>query len=118
MMRSRTGAGLGTMPKPQLPITVVVTPSEGEGDSVGSQVIWASKWGCRSTMPGIRLDPAPLLAVPSDGEGFERHLAVLTTIRNGLVEGGINDNSLKIVLENAARATAESAAASSGTCSR
>ncbi len=42
MIRSRNGGGLGTMPKPQLPITAVVTPSEGDGDSVGSQVTWAS----------------------------------------------------------------------------
>lgn len=42
--------------------------------------------------------------VPSDNDGFLRHLAVTTTTRNGLVEGGINDNSLKIVLENAAKA--------------
>jgi len=40
--------------------------------------------------------------VPTDNAGFERHLAVLTTTRNGLVDGAINDNSLKIVLENAA----------------
>lgn len=42
--------------------------------------------------------------IPSDNTGFERHLAVLTTVRNGLVEGAINDNSLRIVLENAANA--------------
>ena len=30
------------MPKPQLPSTAVVTPSAGEGDSVRSQVTWAS----------------------------------------------------------------------------
>ena len=34
MMRSRSCGGLGTMPKPQLPITAVVTPSEGDGDKV------------------------------------------------------------------------------------
>ena len=39
---SRSGAGQGAMPKPQLPSTAVVTPSDGEGDSVGSQVICAS----------------------------------------------------------------------------
>ena len=42
MMRSRASGGLGTMPKPQLPITAVVTPSDGDGDSVASQVTWAS----------------------------------------------------------------------------
>jgi hypothetical protein len=30
------------MPKPQLPITAVATPSAGEGEIVRSQVIWAS----------------------------------------------------------------------------
>ena len=42
MIMSRSGGGLGTMPKPQLPITAVVTPSEGDGDKVGSQVTCAS----------------------------------------------------------------------------
>ena len=42
IMVSRTGAGQGAMPKPQLPMTAVVTPSAGEGDMVRSQVIWAS----------------------------------------------------------------------------
>lgn len=42
--------------------------------------------------------------VPANNTGFERHLAVIGTVRNGLVEGGINDNSLKIVLENAKNA--------------
>lgn len=42
--------------------------------------------------------------VPSDAKGFARHLAVITTVRNGLVEHGINDNSLKTVLQNAATA--------------
>ena len=39
---SRTAAGQGAMPKPQLPITAVVTPSEGDGDIVGSHVTCAS----------------------------------------------------------------------------
>jgi hypothetical protein len=39
---SRAPAGQGAMPKPQLPITAVVTPSEGEGESVRSQVTCAS----------------------------------------------------------------------------
>lgn len=42
--------------------------------------------------------------IPADKIGFERHLAVTGTVRNGLVEGAINDNSLKIVLKNAAEA--------------
>ena len=33
---------LGTIPKPQFPITQVVTPSEGEGEQVGSHVTCAS----------------------------------------------------------------------------
>ena len=41
-MRSRTGGGAGAIPNPQLPMTTVVTPSDGEGDRVRSQVIWAS----------------------------------------------------------------------------
>ena len=41
-MRSRTSGAAGAMPNPQLPITVVVTPSEGDGERVRSQVIWAS----------------------------------------------------------------------------
>ena len=41
-MRSRTGGAAGAIPNPQLPITVVVTPSDGDGDSVRSQVICAS----------------------------------------------------------------------------
>lgn len=39
--------------------------------------------------------------IPADKTGFERHLAVLTTIRNGLLDGGINDNSLSKVLDTA-----------------
>lgn len=39
--------------------------------------------------------------IPNDGEGFQRHLAVIGTTRNGFVEGAINDNSLKIVLQKA-----------------
>ena len=42
MIRSRSGGGEGTMPKPQLPMTAVVTPSAGDGDKVLSQVTWAS----------------------------------------------------------------------------
>ena len=32
----------GTMPKPQLPMIAVVTPSDGEGESVESHVTCAS----------------------------------------------------------------------------
>lgn len=32
--------------------------------------------------------------LPIDGDGYKRHLGVLTTVRNGLVDGAINDNSL------------------------
>jgi hypothetical protein len=39
---SRSRSRQGAMVKPQLPMTAVVTPSCGEGDTPGSQVIWAS----------------------------------------------------------------------------
>ena len=39
---SRSAARQGAMVKPQLPITAVVTPSAGEGETRGSQVICAS----------------------------------------------------------------------------
>jgi hypothetical protein len=42
MIKSRSGGGDGTMPNPQFPVTTVVTPSEGDGDRVGSQVTCAS----------------------------------------------------------------------------
>ncbi len=42
--------------------------------------------------------------VPSDGDGFKRHLAVIGTVRNGFSEGAINDNSLKLVLQKAREA--------------
>ena len=42
MMRSRSAGRHGAMVKPQLPITAVVTPSAGEGDTHGSQVSCAS----------------------------------------------------------------------------
>ena len=35
--------------------------------------------------------------LPNNPTGFERHLAVLTTVRNGITEGAINDNSLKLL---------------------
>lgn len=39
--------------------------------------------------------------IPADKDGFERHLAVIGTARNGFVDGAINDNSLKQVLQKA-----------------
>lgn len=39
--------------------------------------------------------------IPGGRTGFERHLDTLTTMRNGLVEGAINDNSLKALQESA-----------------
>jgi hypothetical protein len=39
---SRSGAGHGATPKPQLPRIAVVTPSAGDGESVASQVTCAS----------------------------------------------------------------------------
>ena len=68
IMVSRCSAGQGVIPKPQLPITTVVTPSPGEGDNVGSHVTCASKWVCRSTIPGINARPfasTTLVADPS-----------------------------------------------------
>ena len=41
-MRSRTSGAAGTIPNPQLPMTTVVTPSDGDGERVRSQVICAS----------------------------------------------------------------------------
>ena len=55
---SRSAGRHGAIVKPQLPITAVVTPSAGEGDSVGSQVICASKWVWLSMMPGISARPS------------------------------------------------------------
>ena len=43
----------GAKPTPQLPITTVVTPCQLLGESVGSQVIWPSKWVWMSTKPGV-----------------------------------------------------------------
>jgi hypothetical protein len=40
-------------------------------------------------------------SLPVDNEGFERHLTVIVALRNGLVEGGVNDVTLK-ALEKAA----------------
>ena len=57
---------------------------------------WECDSDCKITMQtGTNL--------PSNNTGFRRHLAVLTTVRNGLIEGALNDNSLEIVLENAAK---------------
>ena len=39
---SRSDAGHGAIPKPQLPMIAVVTPSAGDGESFGSQVACAS----------------------------------------------------------------------------
>src|SRR6516162_10009091 len=47
----------GHDPEAAISIMAVVTPSEGDGDRVGSQVTCASKWVCRSMMPGISVSP-------------------------------------------------------------
>jgi hypothetical protein len=39
--------------------------------------------------------------LPIEGDGYKRHLGVLTTVRNGLVDGAINDNSLAQLREAA-----------------
>ncbi len=41
-IKSRVSGVAGAIPKPQLPITTVVTPNAGDGDAVGSHVSWAS----------------------------------------------------------------------------
>ena len=65
IVSSRSAGRHGAIVKPQLPITAVVTPSAGEGESVGSQVIWASKWVWLSMIPGIRASPlASIVRVP------------------------------------------------------
>ena len=45
------------MVKPQLPITMLVTPSATDGVANGSQMSWASKCVCRSMMPGASASP-------------------------------------------------------------
>ena len=42
MSSSRRSSRTGAKPTPQLPITTLVTPWEEEGESIGSQVAWAS----------------------------------------------------------------------------
>ena len=58
IVSSRSAGRHGAIVKPQLPITAVVTPSAGDGRSVGSQVICASKWVWLSMMPGISARPS------------------------------------------------------------
>ena len=41
-MRSRCAGRVGATPKPQLPMTTVVTPCHGDTVSMRSQKIWAS----------------------------------------------------------------------------
>ena len=41
-IRSRCAGRVGATPKPQLPMTTVVTPCQGEIDSMRSQMTWAS----------------------------------------------------------------------------
>jgi hypothetical protein len=57
---------------------------------------WQCDTLCQTTMAtGVNL--------PTIREGFSRHLAVLTTVRNGLIEGAINDNSLNQLKEISSR---------------
>lgn len=46
--------------------------------------------------------------LPTDHDGFNRHTAILTTVRNGCIEGGINDLSLDM-LRKAAESQQENA---------
>src|SRR5437868_4431960 len=48
----------GAKPTPQLPITIVVTPCQQLGVSIGSQVTWPSKCVCTSTKPGVTSAPS------------------------------------------------------------
>ena len=64
IVSSRSAGRHGAIVKPQLPITAVVTPSAGDGASVGSQVIWASKWVWLSMMPGISARPSASIDAP------------------------------------------------------
>ncbi len=41
-MVARVPGVAGAMPKPQLPMTTVVTPRAGDGEAVQSHVSWAS----------------------------------------------------------------------------
>ncbi len=58
IVMSRSPGRQGAIVKPQLPMTAVVTPSDGDGRTRGSQVIWASKWVWLSMMPGISASPS------------------------------------------------------------
>src|SRR5690242_2699211 len=48
----------GAKPTPQLPITIVVTPCQHVGVSIGSQVTCPSKCVCTSTKPGVTSAPS------------------------------------------------------------
>jgi len=62
-VRSRSGARQGAMVKPQLPITMLVTPSATDGVANGSQMSCASKCVCRSMMPGASASPCRVHAL-------------------------------------------------------
>ena len=49
--------GQGATPKPHMPPKTVVTPWWLEGDAVGVQQSWASRWVWGSMMPGITKQP-------------------------------------------------------------
>ena len=57
----RTGAKV----MPQLPITTEVTPCQHDDDISGSQPIWASRWECRSTKPGVTVRPSASMTRPA-----------------------------------------------------
>ena len=51
-------------------------------------------WLGRDCDAGCQISMATGINLPTGGTGFSRHLAILTTARNGLIEGSLNDNSV------------------------
>ena len=69
MTTSRSWAAAGAMPKPQLPITAVVTPCQDDGVRSGSQKTWASRWVWMSMKPGASTRPVRSISSPSPPAG-------------------------------------------------
>ena len=57
MMVARCSGLVGAIPKPQLPVTTVVTPCHDEGVRSRSHRTCASKWVWGSMNPGARIKP-------------------------------------------------------------
>src|SRR5205823_6019538 len=66
----------GAKPTPQLPMTIVVTPCQQLGVSMGSQVTWPSKCVCTSTNPGVT--SAPSASTVSRAAPFTLPTSVMT----------------------------------------